>query len=148
MIYSASLHVTPRLDGASVVCLQLSGDWKNLRRAFKKLDTKNEGYLSIPEFRSVLKLANVILDEEEVYHLLSQFDEDLSGKIPYNKFLNETFKPLAPEHGKTLRKSYKHKMFNKQWQFRIWRNMIGDCISICVIECSPAGYFMPVHPCT
>ena len=72
---------------------QLSGEWKNLRRAFKKLDQKNQGYLSLPEFRSVLKLANIILDEDEIYHLMSHFDEDMTGKISYTKFLNETFKP-------------------------------------------------------
>lgn len=75
------------------VYFQLTGEWKNLRRAFKKLDTNNQGYLSLPEFRSVLKLANVILDEDEIYHLMSQFDEDMTGCIKYNKFLNETFKP-------------------------------------------------------
>jgi len=84
---------------------KLSGDWKNLRRAFKKMDVNNEGHLSVPEFRSVLKLANVALDEEEVYQLLSQFDEDLSGKISYNRFINETFKPSATENAKMLRKS-------------------------------------------
>ncbi|XP_023931994.1 EF-hand calcium-binding domain-containing protein 6 [Lingula anatina] len=71
---------------------KLSGDWKNLRRTFKKLDVNNEGYLSVPEFRSVLKLANVVLDEEEVYQVMQKFDENMSGKIPYNKFLSETFK--------------------------------------------------------
>lgn len=72
---------------------KLAGDWKNLRRAFRKLDTRNDGYLSVPEFRSVLKLANVILDEDEVYHVLTQFDHNMSGKIPYEKFIEETFKP-------------------------------------------------------
>jgi len=64
-----------------------------LRRAFRKLDTKNEGYLSLPEFRSVLKLANILLDEDEVYHVMTQFDNDMTGKIPYEKFISETFKP-------------------------------------------------------
>lgn len=64
-----------------------------MRRAFRKLDTKNEGYLSLPEFRSVLKLANILLDEDEVYHVMTQFDNDMTGKIPYEKFISETFKP-------------------------------------------------------
>ncbi len=72
--------------------LQISGDWKNMRRAFRKLDENNTGFLSLPEFRSVLKLANVILDEEEIYQVMSQFDTDMSGKVPYNKFISETFK--------------------------------------------------------
>lgn len=74
---------------------QISGDWKNLRRAFRKVDESNTGMITMPEFRSVLKLANVVLDEEEAYQLMSQFDSDLSGKIPYNRFLDETFKPQS-----------------------------------------------------
>lgn len=72
---------------------KLAGDWKNLRRAFRKLDKTNNGYLSVPEFRSVLKLANVILDEDEVYHVLNKFDQNMSGQIHYEKFIDETFKP-------------------------------------------------------
>ncbi|KAK3091339.1 hypothetical protein FSP39_019098 [Pinctada imbricata] len=81
---------------------KLAGDWKNLRRAFRKLDTRNDGYLSVPEFRSVLKLANVILDEDEVYHVLTQFDHNMSGKIPYEKFIEETFKPPTRQSVKKL----------------------------------------------
>ena len=72
---------------------QLAGDWKNMRRAFRKLDVNGNGYLSLPEFRSVLKLANVLLDEDEVYHVMTEFDRDLTGKIHYEKFIEETFKP-------------------------------------------------------
>lgn len=72
---------------------KLAGDWKNIRRAFKKLDRANDGYLNVNEFRSVLKLANVILDEEEVYHVLTQFDNNMSGKISYERFIDEVLKP-------------------------------------------------------
>nr|KAG5714709.1 hypothetical protein BaRGS_000197 [Batillaria attramentaria] len=72
---------------------KLAGDWKNIRRAFRKLDVSGNGYLSLPEFRSVLKLANVLLDEDEVYHVMTEFDRDLTGKIAYEKFIEETFKP-------------------------------------------------------
>ncbi|XP_070545330.1 EF-hand calcium-binding domain-containing protein 6-like [Ptychodera flava] len=71
---------------------KLVGDWRNLRRAFKKLDPERSGYLSVPEFRSVMQLCNVVMDEDEVYHVMSQFDENMNGKINYNKFLSETFK--------------------------------------------------------
>ena len=60
---------------------QLAGDWKNLRRAFKKLDKTGNGFLTLPEFRNVLKLANVVLDEDEVYNVMHTFDEDLSGRL-------------------------------------------------------------------
>jgi Ca2+-binding EF-hand superfamily protein len=72
------------------IIFQLVNDYRSLRRAFRKLDVNNLGYLSVPEFRSVLKLASVPIDEEEIYQLLSTFDESMSGKIPYNKFLSQT----------------------------------------------------------
>ncbi|CAH1794326.1 unnamed protein product [Owenia fusiformis] len=75
---------------------KLSGDWKNLRRAFKKLDKINSGYLSVPEFRSVLKLCNIILDEDDVYQVMQSFDEEMTGKVSYHKFLNETFQAAIP----------------------------------------------------
>lgn len=34
----------------------------------------------MPEFRNVLKLANVVLDEDEVYNVMQTFDEELSGR--------------------------------------------------------------------
>jgi len=34
-----------------------------------------------------------MLDEDEVYHVLNQFDNNMSGKIQYEKFIEETFKP-------------------------------------------------------
>ena len=51
-----------------------------MRRAFKKLDKTGEGYLTLPEFRNVMKLANVVLDEDDVYCVMQAFDEDLSGR--------------------------------------------------------------------
>ena len=59
-----------------------------MRRAFQKLDTSKTGYLSVPEFRAVLQLCNVILDEQEVYNVMSEFDERMDGRINYNKFLS------------------------------------------------------------
>ncbi|PIK49807.1 putative EF-hand calcium-binding domain-containing protein 6-like [Apostichopus japonicus] len=70
---------------------RLVGDWRNLRRAFKKLDPDNTGYLSLQEFRQVLALCNLILTEDEVYHVMSEFDEKMEDKISYKKFLSETF---------------------------------------------------------
>ncbi|XP_071952395.1 EF-hand calcium-binding domain-containing protein 6-like [Antedon mediterranea] len=71
---------------------KLVGDWRNLRRAFKKLDKGNTGYLTVPEFRNTLKLCNIVLNEEEVYHVMSDFDEYMDGKINYHRFISETFR--------------------------------------------------------
>lgn len=72
--------------------MQLQGEWKILRRAFKKLDTGSSGYLSLPEFRSVLKLCNFVLDEDEVYQIMSQYDQNMDGRINYKSFLERTCK--------------------------------------------------------
>lgn len=31
----------------------------------------------------------VVLDEDEVYHVLSKYDESMSGKLDYKKFLRD-----------------------------------------------------------
>ena len=31
----------------------------------------------------------VVLDEDEVYHVLSKYDESMSGKLDYRKFLHD-----------------------------------------------------------
>jgi Ca2+-binding EF-hand superfamily protein len=64
----------PPVKGLSTVTSklkeQLTGDWRTLRRAFQKMDLSADGTLTLPEFRSVLKLCNIVLDEDEVYHVL------------------------------------------------------------------------------
>ena len=60
-----------------------------LRRAFKKLDKRNEGYLDMSEFRSVLQLCNIVLNEDEVLELLTQLDDKMEGKVNYNDFLKK-----------------------------------------------------------
>ncbi|XP_076819252.1 EF-hand calcium-binding domain-containing protein 6-like isoform X2 [Clavelina lepadiformis] len=96
-------HPQPELPGADIagkptkgleavtskLKQQLAGDWRTLRRAFKKMDVSSDGMLTLPEFRSVLKLCNVVLDEDEVYHVLSKYDQSMSGKLNYKKFLQE-----------------------------------------------------------
>lgn len=74
---------------------QLTGDWRTLRRAFRKMDTSSVGTLTLPEFKSVLKLCNVMLDEDEVYRVLSQYDKDLSGKLDYKKFLRDSVSRMS-----------------------------------------------------
>ncbi|XP_075705752.1 EF-hand calcium-binding domain-containing protein 6-like [Rhinoderma darwinii] len=71
---------------------KLKGEWKTLRRAFKKLDMDSSGYLSLPEFRSVLKLCNFVLDEDEIYHIMSKYDQNMDGRINYKSFLDHTSK--------------------------------------------------------
>ncbi|XP_069755988.1 EF-hand calcium-binding domain-containing protein 6-like [Narcine bancroftii] len=90
-MYTESIHkglgaVTEKLRR------KLAGNWKTLDRVCKKLDSGSTGFLTLPEFRSVLQLCNVVLDEDEMYHLMSKYDEDMVGKIKYSKVINKIFK--------------------------------------------------------
>ncbi|XP_078269632.1 EF-hand calcium-binding domain-containing protein 6-like isoform X3 [Rhinoraja longicauda] len=71
---------------------KLAGNWKTLDRVCKKLDQASTGFLTLPEFRSVLQLCNIMLDEDEMYHLMSKYDKDMVGKIKYSKLINKIFK--------------------------------------------------------
>lgn len=68
---------------------KLSGKWINLMRAFKKLDKDNKDFLTLQEFRHVLELCNVVLDEEDIYYILTEFNENRGEKISYTKFLDK-----------------------------------------------------------
>ncbi|MBN3281943.1 EFCB6 protein, partial [Polyodon spathula] len=82
------------LKGLSDITLKLrqklAGDWKSLLKACKKLDVHSTGFLLLPEFRSVLRLCNVVLDEDDIYHVMSRFDRDVTGKINYSQFFRCT----------------------------------------------------------
>ncbi|XP_015203044.2 EF-hand calcium-binding domain-containing protein 6-like isoform X1 [Lepisosteus oculatus] len=77
---------------------KLGGDWKSLQQACKKLDWNSSGYLSLSEFRSVLKFCNTVLDEEEFYRLMSVFDKNITGKINYAKFIDYATKNNGAPH--------------------------------------------------
>ena len=77
------------LPSVSLFILQLSGKWINLMRAFKKLDKDNKDFLTRQEFRHVLELCNVVLDEEDIYHILTEFEEKDGDKVRYTKFLDK-----------------------------------------------------------
>ncbi|KAJ8335897.1 hypothetical protein SKAU_G00392390 [Synaphobranchus kaupii] len=68
---------------------QLQGDGRILRRSFQKLDAAGSGYLSPSEFGAVLRLCNVALNQEEVFHILSKFDRGLDGRVDYRSFLHD-----------------------------------------------------------
>ncbi|XP_013416722.1 EF-hand calcium-binding domain-containing protein 6 isoform X2 [Lingula anatina] len=68
-------------------------DWKSLRRAFKKNDLNNSGYLEVIEFRRVLESCGLNVSEEDIYHIMSEFDKNLDGKISYEEFLNSLLEP-------------------------------------------------------
>lgn len=66
-----------------------SVDWRNLLQTCQKLDSNSWGYLLLPEFRSVVKLCNIILDEDDIYHIMSHYDKDLAGKIDYSRLISD-----------------------------------------------------------
>ncbi|XP_041113180.1 EF-hand calcium-binding domain-containing protein 6-like isoform X2 [Polyodon spathula] len=61
--------------------------WKPMRRHFKAFDEGVSGYISVRDFRQVLRKFSVNLSEEDFFHLAAFYDKKLNGKISYNDFL-------------------------------------------------------------
>ncbi|XP_069484235.1 EF-hand calcium-binding domain-containing protein 6 isoform X2 [Ambystoma mexicanum] len=60
--------------------------WRPMRRSFLSFD-KGTGYISIQDFKQVLRQHSINLSEEELFHILGFYDKDLTLKISYNDFL-------------------------------------------------------------
>ena len=56
-------------------------------KLLKAYDEGGTGFLSVADFRKVLRQYGVNLSEEEFFHLLEYYDKTLSAKISYNDFL-------------------------------------------------------------
>ncbi|XP_075066378.1 EF-hand calcium-binding domain-containing protein 6 isoform X2 [Mixophyes fleayi] len=63
--------------------------WKPMRRVFQSYDEARTGYISIQDFKQVLRRFGINLSEDEFFHVLSYFDENLTSRIPYNDFLRQ-----------------------------------------------------------
>ncbi|XP_072340615.1 EF-hand calcium-binding domain-containing protein 6 isoform X2 [Scyliorhinus torazame] len=61
--------------------------WKLIRRTFKAYDDVGSGYISLFQFRQVLRQYGINITEEEFYYLSSYYDKYLQGMISYNEFL-------------------------------------------------------------
>ncbi|XP_063405341.1 uncharacterized protein LOC134688497 isoform X6 [Mytilus trossulus] len=66
---------------------KMMNEHRNLKRAFKKMDRQNRGYLSVIDFKKVLTTCKVSFSNEDFYHILSEFDHNMTGKISYQDFL-------------------------------------------------------------
>ncbi|XP_036374392.1 EF-hand calcium-binding domain-containing protein 6 [Megalops cyprinoides] len=62
--------------------------WRPMRQSFITFDRTRSGHISLGDFRQVLGQYSINLSEDEVFHLSSYFDKNLSGKISYNDFLH------------------------------------------------------------
>ncbi|XP_052088402.1 uncharacterized protein LOC127725466 isoform X5 [Mytilus californianus] len=66
---------------------KMMNEHRNLKRAFKKMDCQNRGYLSVMDFKKVLTSCKVSFSNEDFYHILSELDHNMTGKISYQDFL-------------------------------------------------------------
>lgn len=78
-VYSKHTHKLER---------KLMSEHKNLRRAFRKLDIHRRGELGISDFRRALVGCNIRVSNEDFYHILSEFDQEMKGSVSYNDFLS------------------------------------------------------------
>ncbi|XP_048768319.2 EF-hand calcium-binding domain-containing protein 6-like isoform X3 [Ostrea edulis] len=78
-VYSKHTHKLER---------KLMAEHKNLRRAFRRLDVQRRGFLGITDFRRALTGCNIHVSNEDFYHILSEFDQDMRGRVAYSDFLS------------------------------------------------------------
>ena len=63
-------------------------DFKSLREAFRALDKKNTGLLSLTEIKNAFR--EVRVPEEDLEEIFQRLDHDHDGQINYSEFLAAT----------------------------------------------------------
>ncbi|XP_052088406.1 uncharacterized protein LOC127725466 isoform X8 [Mytilus californianus] len=84
LVYSKHAH---KLEQKVAARNKMMNEHRNLKRAFKKMDCQNRGYLSVMDFKKVLTSCKVSFSNEDFYHILSELDHNMTGKISYQDFL-------------------------------------------------------------
>lgn len=69
---------------------QMISDWKGLRRAFRKMDSLGDGFVSVTDFKSAMNRFNFPLNEEDFFHVFSVFDENMEGRVSYVEFMRRS----------------------------------------------------------
>lgn len=64
--------------------------------AFKALDTNDNGFITIDEFKEVLLDHGLFATENELLNLIKRFDKNQDGKVSYSEFVNE-ITPKSPK---------------------------------------------------
>ena len=52
------------------------------------MDQANTGSISANEFKTVLSQSGIVLNGEQLFHLMEELDPKLSGKVNYHRFFN------------------------------------------------------------
>ena len=59
----------------------------NIIEAFRLFDADNNGYISIDEFKYILKMVDSPLSDKDVKEIFDTFDASKDGKIDYKEFV-------------------------------------------------------------
>uniref|UniRef100_A0A183TVL8 Calmodulin-like protein 4 n=1 Tax=Toxocara canis TaxID=6265 RepID=A0A183TVL8_TOXCA len=67
-------------------------------RALKGIDHKNQGWITVPEFVSILSSVGEKMSREEIEHVLRQLDVKSGNKVPYAKLIQFISSTPMPYH--------------------------------------------------
>ncbi|XP_076466726.1 EF-hand calcium-binding domain-containing protein 6-like [Babylonia areolata] len=99
LVYDTHVHVMDRQpkdsadpmtinDALTRIRKMLMKQYKSLRRGFTSHDRAKGGYLSKDDFRLLLADCGVPASQQDFYHLFSEFDADMDGRVCYSEFLD------------------------------------------------------------
>ncbi|KAF7707601.1 hypothetical protein HF521_018819 [Silurus meridionalis] len=76
------------MDTLLRLCPSVQLYFRALKQGFISCDKGRTGKISVQDFRKVLRQYNINLSEEDIFHLTSFLDKNISGRISYNEFLS------------------------------------------------------------
>ena len=90
-VFVSGSRYTDAEDKLRMLITRAARDWdggRNLKKAFRRLDTRDDGYITARDFRDAMRDAGFDLTKREAEDLVLRFDTNGDDRVSYREFVN------------------------------------------------------------
>jgi len=104
---------------------------ETLRKAFESFDTEKKGYITIDTVSAILKLMGIKISEKNLAEVVAETDEDGSGQLEFEEFVELSAKFLIEEDEEALKAELREafRIYDKTGEGFITTDVLKEILS-------------------
>jgi len=104
---------------------------ETLRKAFESFDTEKKGYITIDTVSAILKLMGIKISEKNLAEVVAETDEDGSGQLEFEEFVELSAKFLIEEDEEALKAELREafRIYDKTGEGFITTDILKEILS-------------------